>query len=62
MKFPSTNKIPSEPFGDNIKALEEMSKEIDWNRAMKMYFIGLGVVALTLFVIVFAVNLAISII
>lgn len=66
MRFPQTNKIHQEQpiderFGENAKALEEILSKINWRFLLKVYFAGLGVFLLTLFLIIVIVRLALII-
>ena len=66
MKFPATNKIHKEKpvdeqFGENAKALEEMLSKINWFYLNKIYFAGLGVFLVSIFLIIVVIRLALNI-
>ncbi|MDF1498533.1 MAG: hypothetical protein P1P85_04245 [Patescibacteria group bacterium] len=61
MKFPATNKIHQEKFGDNAKLLEELCDRKDFKKIIKSYFILLGVFLITLFSTIITVRLALNI-
>lgn len=62
MKFGNTNKIPQAPlieqFGDTAKAFETKIIDFKWKVWLKAWSIGLAVFCITLFSVVFSVNLA----
>jgi len=61
MKFPATNKIRQRSFGENAKLLEELAARPDLDRIIKMYFVGLGILIITIFSIIVTVRLALAI-
>ncbi len=64
MNFPDTNKQRqplSDKFGENAELLAKKIGEINWRLFAKVWAFGLSILAITLFVIVASVKLAVSI-
>ena len=64
-EFPDTNKQPQDSeiegaVGDNAKALENILKRVDWKFLIRAYFIGLGTLLITLFLIIVVVKAGLS--
>lgn len=65
MDNPQGNKIPQDDIKDitkrKAKIIEEHIEQANWKLLLKTYFIGLGIFIITLFLILFIIDLSFSI-
>lgn len=64
MRFPETNKIHQnfeESFGMNAQLLEEAMKRAHWRYIIGVYFAGLGIFLVTMFLLIVVVRIALNI-